>query len=122
MLCCAAGTPLQNRLSELWGLMQFLMPGAFGPITDFERWFMAPLEALRCGPPAAGATATSGAEVPEAGLTEEEFMLATNRLHQVLRPFMLRRLKESVATELPAKAERVVRCAASPYQTALNQL
>ena len=36
-------------------------------------------------------------------LDEEEALLVTNRLHQVLRPFMLRRLKESVATELPPK-------------------
>lgn len=36
-------------------------------------------------------------------LDEEESLLVTNRLHQVLRPFMLRRLKESVATELPHK-------------------
>ena len=36
-------------------------------------------------------------------LNEEECLLVTNRLHQVLRPFMLRRLKESVATELPPK-------------------
>ena len=36
-------------------------------------------------------------------LDEEESLLVTNRLHQVLRPFMLRRLKESVATELSPK-------------------
>lgn len=36
-------------------------------------------------------------------LGEEETLLVTNRLHQVLRPFMLRRLKDSVATELPPK-------------------
>ncbi len=36
-------------------------------------------------------------------LDEEESLLVTNRLHQVLRPFMLRRLKESVAKELPQK-------------------
>lgn len=36
-------------------------------------------------------------------LGEEESLLVTNRLHQVLRPFMLRRLKDSVATELPPK-------------------
>ena len=36
-------------------------------------------------------------------LDEEESLLVTNRLHQVLRPFMLRRLKESVATELLPK-------------------
>jgi SNF2 family DNA or RNA helicase len=41
---------------------------------------------------------------------------------QILRPFMLRRLKESVATELPTKLERVVHCGMSPYQAALQEL
>ena len=41
-------------------------------------------------------------------LDEEECLLVTNRLHQVLRPFMLRRLKESVATELPAKVSSML--------------
>jgi hypothetical protein len=36
-------------------------------------------------------------------LDQEEYLLVTNRLHQVLRPFMLRRLKEQVASELPQK-------------------
>lgn len=45
-----------------------------------------------------------GEEDAEAAmLGEEESLLVTNRLHQVLRPFMLRRLKDSVATELPPK-------------------
>jgi SNF2 family DNA or RNA helicase len=41
---------------------------------------------------------------------------------QILRPFMLRRLKESVATELLTKLERVVHCGLSPYQAALQDL
>ena len=42
-------------------------------------------------------------------LDEEESLLVTNRLHQVLRPFMLRRLKESVATELPQKVSTLTK-------------
>ena len=45
-------------------------------------------------------------------LDEEESLLVTNRLHQVLRPFMLRRLKESVATELPQKVGNSHPCSA----------
>ena len=41
-------------------------------------------------------------------LDEEESLLVTNRLHQVLRPFMLRRLKESVAKELPQKVHQLL--------------
>lgn len=51
--------------------------------------------------------ASGGAEAPHdseaALLSQEEYLLVTNRLHQVLRPFVLRRLKDSVAKELPDK-------------------
>ena len=50
-------------------------------------------------------------------LNEEESLLVTTRLHQVLRPFMLRRLKESVAKELPQKVQ--FRLALLPYRPAL---
>ncbi len=50
-------------------------------------------------------------------LDEEESLLVTTRLHQVLRPFMLRRLKESVAKELPQKVQ--FRLALLPYRPAL---
>ena len=42
-------------------------------------------------------------------LTEEEKLLIINRLHQILRPFLLRRLKVEVATELPQKVEMVIK-------------
>ncbi len=49
-------------------------------------------------------------------LNEEEQLLVIGRLHQVLRPFMLRRTKAEVETELPGKAEHVVRCGLSAWQ------
>ena len=71
---------MQNNLDELWALLNFLMPSLFGTSEDFQRWFGVDCQ-----------------------LEEEEVLLVTSRLHQILRPFMLRRLKESVASELPAK-------------------
>ena len=56
------------------------MPSLFGSCEDFQRWFGV-----------------------ESHLQEEEVLLVTSRLHQILRPFMLRRLKETVASELPTK-------------------
>lgn len=52
-----------------------------------------------------GSTAASaaGSSVEASLLSEEEYLLLTGRLHSVLRPFMMRRLKEAVATELPGK-------------------
>ncbi|KAK9798163.1 hypothetical protein WJX73_003156 [Symbiochloris irregularis] len=99
------GTPLQNNLDELWSLLNVLMPSLFNCMDDFHTWFSGPSGAA--------------AESDHMQLDEEETLLVTHRLHQVLRPFILRRLKQAVASELPAKVERLVPCAASPYQKAL---
>jgi SWI/SNF-related matrix-associated actin-dependent regulator of chromatin subfamily A member 5 len=54
MRCCitcgfamVAGTPLQNKLSELWALLNFLMPDVFSSADDFDSWFGAPLQAIK---------------------------------------------------------------------------
>nr|XP_010932567.1 uncharacterized protein LOC105053188 [Elaeis guineensis] len=101
------GTPLQNNLEELWALLNFLLPNIFNSSEDFSQWFNKPFE-------------SNGDSNPdEALLSEEENLLIINRLHQVLRPFVLRRLKHKVENELPEKIERLVRCEASAYQKLL---
>ncbi|GKV39037.1 hypothetical protein SLEP1_g46868 [Rubroshorea leprosula] len=101
------GTPLQNNLEELWALLNFLLPNIFNSSEDFSQWFNKPFE--------------SGGDnsADEALLSEEENLLIINRLHQVLRPFVLRRLKHKVENELPEKIERLIRCEASAYQKLL---
>ncbi|KAK4787237.1 hypothetical protein SAY86_011070 [Trapa natans] len=101
------GTPLQNNLEELWALLNFLLPSIFNSSEDFSQWFNKPFES----------NGDSSAE--EALLSEEENLLIINRLHQVLRPFVLRRLKHKVENELPEKIERLIRCEPSAYQTLL---
>ena len=64
------GTPLQNSLTELWALLNFLLPKIFASSDTFEAWFSAPL-----------AAAGGGSE--DAAMTEEESLLVINRLHQV---------------------------------------
>jgi ATP-dependent helicase STH1/SNF2 len=49
-------------------------------------------------------------------LSEEEQLLIINRLHQVLRPFLLRRVKAEVETELPPKSENVIKVELSAWQ------
>lgn len=49
-------------------------------------------------------------------LSEEEQLLIINRLHQILRPFLLRRVKKDVAKELPQKIEMVVKVELSAQQ------
>ncbi|KAL1334751.1 hypothetical protein AAHE18_11G199900 [Arachis hypogaea] len=101
------GTPLQNNLEELWALLNFLLPNIFNSSEDFSQWFNKPFE-------------SNGDNSPdEALLSEEENLLIINRLHQVLRPFVLRRLKHKVENELPEKIERLIRCEASAYQKLL---
>ncbi|KAK8511250.1 hypothetical protein V6N12_033528 [Hibiscus sabdariffa] len=101
------GTPLQNNLEELWALLNFLLPNIFNSSEDFSQWFNKPFES------------NGDNSADEAVLSEEENLLIINRLHQVLRPFVLRRLKHKVENELPEKIERLVRCEASAYQKLL---
>lgn len=97
------GTPLQNNLPELWALLNFLLPRIFNSCKTFEEWFNAPF-------------ANTGEQVE---LNEEEMLLIIRRLHKVLRPFLLRRMKQDVESELPDKVERVVRCPMSALQQRL---
>ena len=86
---------MQNSLDELWSLLHFLMPALFTSSEDFQHWF--------------GQGQNQGLPGKDSLLNEEEMLLVTNRLHQALRPFMLRRLKETVASELPSKV-RLIAC------------
>merc|ERR1712226_523524 len=94
------GTPLQNKLPELWALLNFLLPSIFKACNTFEQWFNAPF-------------AITGEKVE---LNEEETLLIIRRLHKVLRPFLLRRLKKEVESQLPEKVEFIVKCDMSSLQ------
>ncbi|XP_069945024.1 ATP-dependent helicase brm isoform X8 [Cherax quadricarinatus] len=97
------GTPLQNKLPELWALLNFLLPSIFKSCNTFEQWFNAPF-------------ATTGEKVE---LNEEETILIIRRLHKVLRPFLLRRLKREVEAQLPDKVEYIIKCEMSGLQHVL---
>jgi superfamily II DNA or RNA helicase len=84
------GTPVENRLEELWSLFRFLMPGLFGSLEAFRERFVRPIEA--------------GEKEPRRDLRSR------------IRPYVLRRLKSQVATELPPLTEIVVRCELGPKQ------
>ena len=63
-----------------------------------------------------GSTKQSEKEKEAMDLTEEEKLLIINRLHQILRPFLLRRVKKDVAKELPEKIEMVIKVELSAQQ------
>jgi len=77
---CLSGTPLENHLGELWSLFHFLLPGWLGDARAFNRDYRVPIE--------------------KHGDQER-----LQHLNARIKPFLLRRTKEQVATELPAKTE-----------------
>lgn len=102
------GTPLQNNLPELWALLNFVLPKVFNSVKSFDEWFNTPF------------ANTGGQDKIE--LNEEEAILVIRRLHKVLRPFLLRRLKKDVESELPDKVERVIKCKMSGLQLKLTNM
>jgi ATP-dependent helicase STH1/SNF2 len=100
------GTPLQNNLPELWALLNFILPHIFNSSKTFDEWFNAPF-------------ANTGEKVE---LNEEETLLIIRRLHKVLRPFLLRRLKKDVESELPDKVEKIIKCPMSALQQRLYSM
>lgn len=76
----------QNNLNELWALLNFCLPNIFDSSESFAEWFNSPFEF---------------GEKVEIG--EEMELVIINRLHQVLRPFLLRREKSEVLGQLPEK-------------------
>ena len=97
------GTPLQNNLSELWALLNFLLPKIFNSCDDFEKWFNQPFSSKLPGE-------------KNTELTEEQELLIIHRLHNILRPFLLRREKREVEKELPSKTEYVIKLQISDWQ------
>ncbi|WP_411726197.1 SNF2-related protein [Methyloglobulus sp.] len=77
---CLTGTPMENHLGELWAQFDFLMPGFLGDSAAFKRLYRTPIETF--------------------GNAEQK-----SRLSRRIAPFMLRRTKQEVVSELPAKTE-----------------
>lgn len=98
------GTPLQNDLQEVWSLLNFLSPSIFNSIETFDQWFNKPF---------------AGTSSEKMEMTEEEKLLIVERLHKVLRPFILRREKAQVENQLPSKMELVIKVRMSLMQKAI---
>jgi SNF2 family DNA or RNA helicase len=92
------GTPVENRLSELWSIMQFLNPGYLGPSETFRKTYATPIERYR----------------DEA---------KTAALKRMIQPFVLRRVKtdKSIIQDLPEKMEMKVYCNLTREQATLYE-
>uniref|UniRef100_A0A8C9X281 Chromatin-remodeling ATPase INO80 n=1 Tax=Sander lucioperca TaxID=283035 RepID=A0A8C9X281_SANLU len=96
------GTPIQNTMAELWALLHFIMPTLFDSHEEFNEWFSKDIE--------------SHAENKSA-IDENQL----SRLHMILKPFMLRRIKKDVENELSDKIEILTYCQLTSRQRLLYQ-
>lgn len=98
------GTPLENSLTDLWALLKLVAPGLFPSPQRFRRDYVQPIEQGKV------------AENAEGGAHRTRQL---ERLRRRIRPLILRRTKEEVAQDLPAKQEQVLRIDLSPSHRAL---
>ncbi|KAF9937976.1 hypothetical protein BGZ67_000680 [Mortierella alpina] len=96
------GTPLQNNLSELWSLLNFLLPDIFDDKEGFAEWF--------------DFSDINAKEGQERILGEESENGIVSSLHHILKPFLLRRIKTDVEHSLPKKKEYVLYAPLTPTQ------
>lgn len=103
------GTPLQNNLIELWSLLYFLMPHGlsesisidFANLKDFQEWFSKPIDKMIKN---------------DTDIVDNDVQNQVSKLHQLLRPYLLRRLKADVEKQMPKKYEHILYCRLSKRQ------
>jgi superfamily II DNA or RNA helicase len=91
-----SGTPIENHLGELWSIFSFLMPGFLGSQSFFREFYQNPIE-------------------------KERDMKRQEQFNRRIKPFMLRRTKEAVVLELPAKSEIIKYTQFEPKQAKLYE-
>ena len=96
----ATGTPLENHLGELWNLFRFINPGLLGSADQFQLRFAGPIEKAQ---------------------DKRAELGARNRLRRLTQPFILRRTKAQVLTELPPRTEIVVPVELTQEESALYE-
>ncbi|QPG75411.1 Putative DNA helicase ino80 [Brettanomyces nanus] len=97
------GTPIQNNMQELWALLHFIMPSLFDSHDEFSEWFSKDIES-------------------HAQAHTKLNQLQLERLHAILKPFMLRRVKKNVQSELGEKIEIDVYCELTSRQKKLYKM
>lgn len=86
------GTPIENSVQELWSQLSFVNPGLLGGLSAFNERFVLPIE-------------------------KQKDVLKMQQLKAIINPFILRRTKDQVATDLPEKMEQIVYCDLSEEQS-----
>ncbi|XP_011025768.1 PREDICTED: ATP-dependent DNA helicase DDM1-like [Populus euphratica] len=96
------GTPLQNNLAELWSLLNFILPDIFQSHEEFESWF--------------DLSGKCNNEAMKEEVEERRRAQVVVKLHAILRPFLLRRLKTDVEQMLPRKKEIILYATLTEHQ------
>lgn len=96
------GTPIQNTLDELWSLLNFVNPMIFDDLEVFQSWF--------------GFRNIGKETQVDDILGDEQQTRVVSKLHEILRPFLLRRMKRDVLSFIPLKKEIVIYCGMSSLQ------
>ena len=96
------GTPIQNTMAELWALLHFIMPKLFDSHEQFQEWFSKDIEA-------------------HSQNKQKLNQTQLDRLHAILKPFMLRRVKKDVEKEIGQKHEFEIMCKLTPRQQCLYE-
>jgi superfamily II DNA or RNA helicase len=90
------GTPIENHLGELWNIFRFINPGLLGSLDHFKRRFSNPIE-------------------------NDNDAQSREHLKKLIRPFILRRLKSEVLTELPSRTEITIRVQPSEAESVMYE-
>ncbi len=106
-----SGTPMQNNLTELWSLFDFVFPMRLGNLVTFRQQFEVPIK--------------QGGYANASNLQVETAMKCAETLKDTISPYLLQRFKVDVAADLPRKSERVLFCKLTrpqreAYETFLN--
>lgn len=108
------GTPLENSLTDVWSMFAVTAPGLFPSLRRFTEQYVRPIErgSNARSRKAAGTVGVSGARADDSSDEYSRMLIA--RLRRRIRPLMLRRTKELVASDLPARQEQELRIELSP--------